>query len=319
MAFLSTSELGALARLREGGLVAIPTETVYGLAADACNESAVRAVFAAKGRPPRNPLIVHVSDVAMAQRYVQWNDLADSLAAQHWPGALTLVLPRREGCPIAPSVSAGGDTLALRVPAHPAAHSLIEAFDGGLAAPSANRSGRISPTCAQHVMDDFLNDDIIVLDGGFCTLGLESTVVNCTNVHPIILRHGGVQLSCQELAIATDPIDRSQLERQFIGENLLSPGMLASHYAPSLPVRLNAVSVAPNEALLAFGVPLAGAAATQNLSEGENLEEAAHNLFAMMRLLDAPHYASIAVMPIPQLGIGIAINDRLARAAAPRG
>lgn len=318
MAFLSTSESKALDRLREGGLVAIPTETVYGLAADATNEAAVRAVFAAKGRPSHNPLIVHVSGAAMAQRYVHWNVMAEDLAAQHWPGALTLVLPRREDCPIAPSVSGDGTTLALRVPAHPLAHSLISAFDAGLAAPSANRSGRISPTSAQHVLSEFVSEDIMVLDGGLCTIGLESTVVDCTSVQPMVLRHGGVLLNCQDLGIANGSIARSHGKRQCGEDILLSPGMLASHYAPNLPLRLHATSVATNEALLAFGSPLVGAAATQNLSASEDLAEAAHNLFAMLRVLDDPHHAGIAVMSIPLHGIGIAINDRLERAAAPR-
>lgn len=305
MAFLSTSLTEATQRLRAGLLVALPTETVYGLAADAANEAAVRSVFALKGRPSHNPLIIHVSGKEMAQRYVQWNALADGLAEAHWPGALTLVLPKREDCPIAPSVSAGGDTLAIRMPAHPLAQSVIAAFDGGLAAPSANRSGRVSPTCAQHVLSEFAAAELMVMDGGACEVGVESTVIDCTEGQARLLRSGSVLIKSSTPQVSDSP------------KILKSPGMLTSHYAPSVPVRLNAVDVVADEALLAFGEPVLGADQALNLSPSRDMNEAAHNLFAMLRALDCPQkIRQIAVMPIPQTGIGIAINDRLARAAA---
>lgn len=307
---LSTSEWieEAVKRLRDGELVAIPTETVYGLAADATNEAAIESIFNVKGRPGHNPLIVHVSDIAMAKRYVVWSDQADKLATMHWPGPLTLVLPLKHDSPIAPAVTAGGDTLAVRVPAHPVSHAIIEQLGVGLAAPSANRSGRISPTTAAHVRTEFPNQPIYIVDAGAAKVGIESTVVDCTSSVPRILRAGSIVIEGLQTSELTD------------NEILKSPGQLASHYAPTLQVRLNAQDVQPHEALLAFGPsPLRGAAHTLNLSEKGDLEEAAANLYAMLRQLDQPDYAEIAVMTIPNEGIGVALNDRLARAAADRG
>ena len=303
---LSTSEdiAAAVERLKSGGVIALPTETVYGLAADACNARAVAGVFALKQRPSFNPLIVHVADIEMARRYVIWNALAHDLAEQHWPGPLTLVLSKKDDSPIADLVSAGGDTLAIRVPAHPVALAVIRKLDGGIAAPSANRSGRISPTKPEHVKEEFPDMNLMILDGGPTQVGIESTVVDCTGPLPTLLRPGIVQVDAQSASDAG---------------SVRSPGQLASHYAPSIPVRLDAWEVAKSEALLAYGpAPLKGAGKILNLSEHGNLHEAAANLFAMMRELDNKKYKAIAVMPIPRVGIGIAINDRLQRAAAER-
>lgn len=298
----------AVSHWRAGGLVAIPTETVYGLAADATNGRAVAGIYEAKSRPQFNPLIVHVADVSMARQYAEWNDLAETLAAHYWPGPLTLVLKRRADSPISELVSAGGDTLALRMPAHPMARQLLRAFGGGLAAPSANRSGRVSPTTADHVVQEF-GSDLLVIDGGPCLLGIESTVIDTTGSQPVLLRPGSITGSM--ITTVAGPLANAAS-----AEILRAPGQLASHYAPSLRVRLNATQVAPEEALLAFGEPLPGAARTLNLSASGHLGEAAANLFAHMRALDDPRFTAMAVMPIPQHGIGIAINDRLQRAAA---
>lgn len=296
---------------RSGGLVAIPTETVYGLSADASNGLAVAKIFATKSRPQFNPLIVHVADIETAKRYVEWNQLADKLAMRFWPGPLTLVLKRSSNCPISELVSAGGDTLAIRIPSHPVTQQLLKAFGGGLAAPSANRSGRISPTTAAHVREEF-GDTITIIDGGACEVGLESTVVDVSGAAPVILRPGSITRAMVEeatSAAASVPLTASP-------PVLKSPGQLESHYAPSIPVRLNATEVEPDEALLAFGPSaLAGAARTINLSARGDLIEAAANLFAAMRALDDATFTGIAVMPIPADGIGEAINDRLKRAA----
>ncbi len=309
MSFLSTSIADAIARLKAGALVALPTETVYGLAADACDEQAVSYVFALKGRPSNNPLIIHVADIALAKRYVQGNDLAEALAAAQWAGALTLVLPKAADCPVALSVSAGGQTLAIRMPSHPLMREVLQGFGGGVAAPSANRSGRISPTQAAHVQEEFPDADLMVLEGGACAVGVESTVVDCTGEAAKVLRAGSVLLD-----------DASQIAAAVTTATvpLASPGMLSSHYAPSLPVRLNVTHVQQGEALLAFGAPLEGSAQMLNLSEAGDVDEAASHLFAMLRALDCPKYRAIAVMPIPEEGVGIAINDRLKRAAADR-
>ena len=298
----------AVRRWKAGETVAIPTETVYGLAADACNGAAVARIYALKSRPQFNPLIVHVADAAMAQRYVQWNDHAQALADAFWPGPLTLVLKRRSDCPISELVSAGGDTLAVRVPAHPLTRQLLQAFGGGLAAPSANRSGRVSPTTAQHVRDEFA-DAVMVVDGGACDVGIESTVVDLSGDAPGILRPGSITRAMLEGIIG-------ELAEAKQGSSLLSPGQMESHYAPSIPVRLNATDVGGDEALLAFGTPLSGAAKTENLSQSGDLIEAAANLFSCLRALDDPALRGIAVMPVPTDGIGEAINDRLQRAAA---
>jgi L-threonylcarbamoyladenylate synthase len=233
----------AVTHWREGGLVAIPTETVYGLAADATNGQAIARIYALKSRPQFNPLIVHVADVRAAIRYVEWNDMAERLAEAFWPGPLTLVLKRRARSRISELVSAGGDTLAVRVPAHPVALQLLQAFNGAIAAPSANRSGRVSPTTAQHVRDEFGADAPLIIDGGPCEVGLESTVLDISGEAPVLLRAGAITRQMLEAAL------NCQLGAQQKGEGALkSPGMLASHYAPSIPVRLNALEVRGDEA-----------------------------------------------------------------------
>ncbi len=308
---------------KDGQVVAMPTETVYGLAADATNGAAVAKIYALKSRPQFNPLIVHVADVATAKRYVEWNIAADILAKQFWPGPLTLVLKRRTDCTISELVSAGGDTLAMRVPSHPVALALLKAFDRGIAAPSANRSGRVSPTTAEHVRAEFGDALPLIIDGGACVVGIESTVVDVTTTFsPKILRPGSVTREkitqiLQSYRTHPHPIRVADNNISHTGqEPMTSPGQLASHYAPSIPVRMNATHVTADEALLAFGnAPLAGAATTLNLSPRGDLIEAAANLFAMLRQLDQPTHRAIAVMPISNEGIGEAINDRLTRAS----
>jgi L-threonylcarbamoyladenylate synthase len=298
----------------EGGLVAFPTETVYGLGGDATNERAVAAIFEAKGRPQFNPLISHVLDAGEAKRLVRWSDTAEKLAARFWPGPLTLVLPRAKESPIALLATAGLDTVAVRAPAHPLAQALIRAVGRPLAAPSANRSGAVSPTRAEHVAESLGDRVKMILDGGPCAVGLESTVLDLTTAPPTLLRPGGATREAIEAVIGpialSDAIPSGDSARK-------SPGQLESHYAPARPVRLNASTVAADEGLLAFGpdVP-SGAMLTLNLSPGGELAEAAANLFAMLRALDRPGIGRIAVMPIPETGLGLAINDRLRRAAA---
>jgi L-threonylcarbamoyladenylate synthase len=312
----SPREIEQAARtLRAGRLVAFPTETVYGLGAVATNDRAVAAIFAAKGRPRFNPLIVHVTDVAAARALVRWNDVAERLAAEFWPGALTLVLPRADGCPLSLLVSAGGDTVGLRAPGHPVAQALLSATVLPVAAPSANPAGRVSPTSADHV-EAGLGDAVdIILDGGRCAIGLDSTVLDLSSAPPRLLRPGGV--TSEALTAALGPLADPEAASGDAG--LRSPGRLASHYAPARPLRLDAASVEPDEALLAFGPrPLPGAARTLNLSARGDLTEAAANLFAMLRALDLPQFRAIAVMPVPAHGLGEAIRDRLRRAAAPR-
>lgn len=303
---------------RTGGLVALPTETVYGLGADATNGEAVARIYSVKSRPQFNPLIIHVADARAACRYVEWSDTADLLADAFWPGPLTMVLKRRPRSRISELVSAGGDTLAVRVPSHPVAQQLLQAFNGAIAAPSANRSGRVSPTTAEHVREELAGDVPLIIDGGACEVGLESTVLDLSGESPIILRAGSVTQEMIEAALG-EKIATHQVLAALHNAAHKSPGQLESHYAPSIHVRLNAADVAADEVLLAFGaVPLSGAAKTLNLSASGNLIEAAANLFAYMRLLDDPKFRAIAVMPIPNEGIGIAINDRLQRASAPR-
>lgn len=298
--------------LRRGGLVAFPTETVYGLGADATDDRAVARIFAAKRRPRFNPLIVHLPRPAEAARLVRWSDAAEALAARFWPGPLSLVLERRDDCPLSPLVSAGGPTAALRVPAHPAARELLEAVGRPIAAPSANAAGRISPTTAAHVVAGLGDAVDLVIDGGACPVGVESTVVDLASKPPRLLRPGG--LPRLELEAVIGPLAA--------GEETATPrapGMLSSHYAPSLPLRLDVLDVAPDEALLAFGPdPPAGARITRNLSPAGDLVEAAARLFALLHELDRSEASAIAVMPVPRTGLGEAIRDRLGRAAAPR-
>lgn len=301
----------AAAALRRGELVAFPTETVYGLGADATNARAVAAIFEAKGRPRFNPLIVHVADAAAAGRLGRLTAHGRRLADALWPGPLTLVLQRQPVCPIADLATAGLTTLAVRVPAHPIAQRLLADAGVPIAAPSANRSGHVSPTTAAHVAADLADRVAIILDGGPTAVGLESTVVDVTGETPVILRLGGV--SREAIAEVIDaPIEVATGD----ADKPASPGMLARHYAPATRLRLNARDVHEGEALLAFGPrlpPHAGPAV--NLSASGDLAEAAANLFAALRSLDAAGATAIAAMPIPDEGLGEAINDRLRRAA----
>lgn len=295
--------------LRRGGLVAFPTETVYGLGGDATDDRAVAAIFEAKGRPRFNPLIVHVPDDAAAFAMGVATGLARKLAAALWPGPLTLVMQRAPGCRVSLLASAGLDSLAVRVPRHPIAQALLRAAGRPLAAPSANQSGKVSPTTAQHVAESLGNRVELILDGGACPVGIESTVVDVSGPAPVLLRHGGVTQEDIEAVIGKlAPAAPSATPR--------SPGQLESHYAPSLPLRLDIGDVKPDEALLAFGPEFPrGAGTTANLSPSGNLVEAAANLFAMLRRLDESGCRAIAVTPIPDSGLGRAINDRLRRAA----
>jgi len=320
---LGADQVAEAARLlRAGELVAFPTETVYGLGADARNGRAVAAVFEAKGRPHFNPLICHFPDAEAAFAEVLADDRARALAAAFWPGPLTLVLPRRAECRIDLLAGAGLDTLAVRVPAHPLALELLRAATIPVAGPSANRSGAVSPTTADHVLEGLSGRIAAVLDGGACDVGVESTVLDVAMGGAALLRPGGVPVEAIEAVIGpvSRPLPISAAEKT---RSLRSPGMMLSHYAPALPVRLKAADVAAHEALLAFGPPLPGAGLVWQLSEGRDLREAAARLFAGLRWLDAEGaklgLTRIAAMPIPEAGLGAAINDRLARAAAPRG
>ncbi|HVC61364.1 MAG TPA: L-threonylcarbamoyladenylate synthase [Acetobacteraceae bacterium] len=321
----------AAALLRGGGLVAFGTETVYGLGADATNAEAVARIFTAKGRPRFNPLICHYPDAAAAFAHVSANAVAQRLAAALWPGPLTLVLPRRPDCPVALLTGAGLDTLAVRVPAQDTALTLLRAAGRPVAAPSANRSGLVSPTTAAHVLEELGGRIDAVLDSGACAVGVESTVLDLCGAQPVLLRPGGATLEAIEALIGPvahrpHPLTLVRCATQALKGTgnvpVRSPGMLASHYAPALPVRLQARDLHPNEALLAFGPPLPGAQVTFNLSERGDLTEAAAGLFAGLRWLDAEAarhgLTRIAVMPVPDAGLGRAINDRLRRAAAPR-
>jgi L-threonylcarbamoyladenylate synthase len=299
--------------LARGEIVAFPTETVYGLGANALDARAVARVFAAKERPRFNPLIVHVPDLAEAERYAVVTDTARLLAQAFWPGPLSLVLKKRPSGGIVDLVSAGLETIALRAPAHPVAQALLAAVKLPIAAPSANRSGRVSPTTAAHVEAELDDRPAMILDGGPCPLGIESTVIAVLGDAPALLRPGALPREAIELVLGA-PLAASTANHRGA-----SPGQLETHYAPSTPLRLGAVSVTPDEALLAFGgdVPT-GARASINLSASGNLEEAAAKLFAALRDLDRSGATAIAVMPIPAHGLGEAINDRLQRAANRR-
>jgi L-threonylcarbamoyladenylate synthase len=304
--------------LRAGGLVAFPTETVYGLGADATNADAIARLYAAKGRPAFNPLIAHVADIAAARTLAVFDAAAELLANHFWPGPLTLALPQQPDCPVASLATAGLDTIALRVPADPVALALLRVFGGPVVAPSANISGRVSPTSAQHVAADLDGSVDLILDGGVTSVGVESTILACFGGTPALLRPGGIAREDIEAALgeplaAPAPVDDAPV----------APGQLASHYAPRAALRLDATEVARGEALLAFGSlspPGAGrAVAVLNLSPAGDPVEGAANLFSHLRALDASGAAVIAVMPVPDDGLGEAINDRLRRAAAPRG
>lgn len=318
---LAPGDPAAAALLLAGELVAFPTETVYGLGADATSNTAVAKIFDAKGRPHFNPLICHYPDIAAAFAHVEASELARTLAAQFWPGPLSLVLPRRVTCPVALLAGAGLETLAIRVPAHEGTLALLRAVGRPIAAPSANRSGQVSPTTPQHVLDGLEGRIAAVIDGGACPVGVESTVLDLSGGRPFLLRPGGVTRAAIEALIGPVGQGITPAEAE-LTRTLRSPGLLVSHYAPGLPVRLGAASVTAGDALLAFGPPLAGAGAHFQLSLASDPVEAAANLFAGLRWLDAEGsrlgLAGIAVMPVPPDGLGAAIIDRLQRAAAPR-
>ena len=310
--------------LKEGGLVGLPTETVYGLAANALDGQAVARIFEAKNRPQFNPLIIHVPDVSEAEKYVVMDGRAKAVAAEFWPGPLTLILPRKEDSAISELASAGLPTLAVRVPAHAVAQQVLKVSGLPLAAPSANASGEPSATTPNHVADSLGSGVDFILAAGACDVGLESTVLDLSGAEPAILRPGAV--TAQDL----EPLLGAVSHETGGHEKPKSPGLLLKHYAPSIPVRLKAVELQPGEALLAFGqtkfmgIKGGGAASAlpddqiRNLSESGDLAEAASNLFAYIRELDNQKFKGIAVMDIPETGLGLAINDRLQRAAAGR-
>src|SRR6056297_173437 len=297
----------AAAIWRAGGLVAFPTETVYGLGADARDDLAVARIFEAKGRPRFNPLIVHVESALRARDYVEWSDAAEIVVSAFLPAPLTLVLPLREGAGLSPLVTADLPTLAIRVPAHPVARALLQAFGGPVAAPSANPSGRISPTEAGHVMTGLAGRIEAVVDGGACRVGVESTILGLAG-DPVLLRPGGVPVEALEAALGQPVRMRAE------DAGLSAPGQMRSHYAPGARVRLEARERQAGEVMLGFGA----VAADLNLSPSGDLIEAAANLFHHLHALDATGAAGIAVSPIPERGLGRAINDRLRRAAAER-
>lgn len=310
---LSASDDGiakAVALLRAGGLVAMPTETVYGLAADARDSHAVARIFDAKGRPRFNPLIVHVADMDMARRFAHFDARAEQVARTFWPGPLTLVLPLREDAGLSPLVTAGLPTVAIRMPAHPLARALLTTFSGPLAAPSANPSGKVSPTTAAHVLQGLSGRVEAVLDGGPCPVGVESTILGLDGP-PALLRPGGIAVEALEALLGPLPTGGSKTKPN-------APGQLASHYAPDAPVRLGVTTPAPGEVWVGFGPACAGAALT--LSPTGDLVEAAARLFQTLRDADtlAGPTGRIAFAPVPETGLGRAINDRLRRAAAPR-
>ncbi|KKB08691.1 L-threonylcarbamoyladenylate synthase [Devosia chinhatensis] len=308
---LQTEIEDAAARLKAGELVAFPTETVYGLGADATNVDAVLSIYQTKGRPRFNPLIIHCADLAMAERYGQFSPLARQLAEIFWPGPLSIVVPLRPGHGLADVATAGLDSVALRVPDHAVALELLRAAGRPLAAPSANPSGRLSPTSAAQVRLGF-GDAVPVLDGGPCQSGVESTILAVDGDRLIQLRAGALARADIEAATGRS------VEQVRDGAAISAPGMLLSHYAPNARMRLD-TRPEPGEAYLAFGPAPAFAGTMRNLSEQGDLREAARNLFAMLHELDASGAGTIAVAPIPETGLGEAINDRLRRAAAPRG
>ncbi|VIO79581.1 Threonylcarbamoyl-AMP synthase [Bradyrhizobium ivorense] len=307
--------------LAEGGLVAFPTETVYGLGADAGNAGAIARLYEAKGRPAFNPLIAHVADLAAARRIALFDGQALRLAEAFWPGPLTLVLPKALSCPVAELATAGLDTVAIRVPAHKVARDIIRTFGGAVVAPSANLSGHVSPTTAEHVNGDLAGRIDLIIDGGPVEVGVESTIVGCFS-DPVLLRPGGLTRDEIERVLG-HPLLSPPPEAESDSAQPIAPGMLASHYAPRTPVRLNASDVHVGEALLAFGSGKVArsecASVVMNLSTRGDLAEAAANLFGYLRTLDKRNADAIAVMPIPEDGLGEAINDRLRRAAVGRG
>ncbi|HEV7879816.1 L-threonylcarbamoyladenylate synthase [Bradyrhizobium sp.] len=306
--------------LRDGGLVAFPTETVYGLGADAGNAAAIARLYEAKGRPAFNPLIAHVGGLAAAQRIAHFDAQAVLLAQAFWPGPLTLVLAKAPGCAVADLATAGLDTIAVRVPAHRIARAILRAFGGPVVAPSANLSGHVSPTTAAHVSSDLAGRIDLIIDGGAVEVGVESTIVGCFDA-PTLLRPGGVPRAEIERVLGRTLLQPPDDADSDSGQPL-APGMLASHYAPRTKVRLNADRIEAGEALLAFGPHaisgVEAASIVMNLSARGDLNEAAANLFSYLRALDTKGVRAIAVMPVPHHGLGEAINDRLRRAAVGR-
>lgn len=295
--------------LENDDIVIMPTETVYGMAGNALSDSAIQKIYSIKNRPSHNPLIAHFHSVENIKQYVLWNENAEKLAQSCWPGPLTLILPLKENSGISNLATAGLYTLAVRMPAHPKARQLLAALDFPLVAPSANLSGTISPTSYEHVKC-FENNVAMIIDGGKCNEGLESTIIDLSHEQLVILRPGTISIGqLQNVILNVKMADHAN-------QAIKSPGLLEKHYAPSIGMRLNAETVLSNEALLAFGPsPLKGASKTLNLSIDGQLDEAAHNLYKMMRALDDPQFQSIAVMNIPNEGIGVDINNRLKRAA----
>lgn len=305
----SICEAGCI--LRDGGLVAFPTETVYGLGADATNDLAVANIFETKQRPQFNPLIIHIRNIEQSFEFAELSESSLQLALKFWPGALTLVLTRKKEAKLSLLATAGLDTVAVRVPNHPVAQALLTAFGGPIAAPSANKSGYISPTQARHVQQQFQGSSNLnmIVDGGSCHVGIESTIIDVSGDTPTLLRPGGLAIEDIEAVIGPLAVHAN--------EDIIAPGQMKSHYAPAIPLRMN---IAPadrvlGECLLAFGPDMPTDDAL-NLSLSGDLNEAAANLFAMMRSLDRPGRSGIAVVPIPHQGLGIAINDRLKRASA---
>jgi L-threonylcarbamoyladenylate synthase len=320
---LSAGEAAVAAAARvlaEGGLVAFPTETVYGLGADATNPAAIARLYQAKGRPAFNPLIAHVGDIAAARKIARFDAAATALAEAFWPGPLTLVLLKTQGCAVADLATAGLDTVAIRIPAHPVARDILRTFGGPVVAPSANLSGHVSPTTAAHVQSDLAGRIDLIVDGGPVAVGVESTIVGCFD-QPMLLRPGGLPRAEIERVLGRVLVQPPADAESDSGQPL-APGMLASHYAPRAKVRLNAVTLEAGEALLAFGLGaisgIDAASAVMNLSERGDLGEAAANLFGHLRALDGNGVHAIAVMPVPDEGLGEAINDRLRRAAVGR-
>ena len=306
--------------LAEGGLVAFPTETVYGLGADAANAAAIAHLYQAKGRPAVNPLIAHVGDLDAARKIARFDAVALRLAETFWPGPLTLVLPKAQNCPVAELATAGLDTVAIRVPAHAVARDILRAFGGAVVAPSANLSGHVSPTTAAHVRGDLEGRIDLIVDDGAVEVGVESTIIGCFD-RPMLLRPGGVPRAAIERVIGR-ALARPPQDAESETDQPLAPGMLASHYAPHARVRLDAEQVEAGEALLAFGPDkisgVDSAVTVLNLSVSGDLDEAAANLFGHLRALDASGAGTIAVMPVPNEGLGEAVNDRLRRAAVGR-
>jgi L-threonylcarbamoyladenylate synthase len=308
----------AIRHLAAGGLVAFPTETVYGLGADATNGEAVARLYEAKGRPAFNPLIAHVVDRAAAQMLATFDADAAQLAEAFWPGPLTLVLPKAAACTVAELATAGLDSIAVRVPAHAVAQKILAGLARPVVAPSANRSGHVSPTTAAHVLADLGGRIDLIIDGGATAVGIESTVIACLGA-PMLLRPGAVPRAQIERVLGK-PLAGPPSDVAAADDAPLAPGMLTAHYAPRTPLRLDAQSVAAGEALLAFGPALVKGAEkavrTLNLSAHGDVIEAAANLFSYLRALDGAGAKCIAVMPIPRDDLGEAINDRLARAIA---